>query len=197
MIDIIVRDKRLEGNPPKTTDQRVVFNIDETISLDSVLSTLAFFTKNNAGYRNILIMAHGLVDSKTQHGGLGIQLGKEGLSLQNVQKWNALKGKVREIVIYACAAAGVQVGMANEAKVGNGVYLCSQIAFYSGAIVTASTDIQLYKKGVLSLVWDIEMNFGEWEGTVLHFYPDGSIGMPNGSNVKPKWKGEQWVRRSG
>ena len=68
MIDIIVHDKRLAGVSPKSTDSRVVLDIDQSTSLDSVLTLLAFFSKNNPGYKKVMIMAHGYEDAKGRGG---------------------------------------------------------------------------------------------------------------------------------
>jgi hypothetical protein len=193
MLDIIVHDKRLEGVSPKSTGSRVVLDIDQNTSLDSVLTLLAFFSKNNPGYKKIMIMAHGYEDAKTSRGGLGMQLGKEDLGVHNVQKWNVLKGKVKEIILYSCAVAGVQVGKSNKATEGNGIYFCTQLAFYSGATVTASMNTQYYDNGV-GIIWDSEIDFGDWEGVVLTFYPDGKVMMPNGSKISPYWETETMVR---
>jgi hypothetical protein len=193
-MDIIVHDKRLLGVSPKTTGSRVVLDIDENTSLDAVLTLLSFFSSNNKGYGKIMVMAHGFEDAKNKRGGLGMQLGKENLGVHNVQKWNTLKGKVKEIILYSCAVADVQIGKSNEAVEGNGVYFCSQLAFYSGATVTASMNTQYYDNGE-GIIWDSEIDFGDWEGIVLVFSPDGKVTMPNGSKITPHWKLDTtWVR---
>jgi hypothetical protein len=122
-----------------------------------------------------------------------MQLGKENLGVHNVQKWNVLKGKVKEIILYSCAVADVQVGKSNKMEDGNGIYFCTQLAFYTGATVTASMATQYYDKGE-GIIWDSEIDFGEWEGLVLTFYPDGKVMMPNGSKIAPLWKTETMVR---
>ena len=41
-------------------------------------------------------------------GGMGLQLGREGVMHTNVAAWRAISGTVDNIVVYACAAADTQ-----------------------------------------------------------------------------------------
>jgi hypothetical protein len=192
-MDIIVHDKRLKGVSPKSNGSRAVIQVDENTSLDGVINLLSFFSKYNS-YEKIMIMAHGFEDAKNHRGGLGMQLGKENLGVHNVQKWNALKGKIKQIILYSCSVADVQVGKHNQTEDGNGIYFCTQLAFYSGATVTAAMQPQYYDTGE-GIIWDSEIDFGEWEGIVLKFSPDGKVTLPDGSKITPVWKTKtNWSR---
>lgn len=64
----------------------------------------------------------------------------------------------------------------------DGSRFCSELAGYTNATVIAATDTQFYTMapapGVLSRLFGIgpqdEIDFGEWEGKVMRFSPDGS-----------------------
>jgi hypothetical protein len=45
-------------------------------------------------------------------GGIGLQIGKEGVMHANVSMWRAIRDKVQMIVVYSCAAADTQSGNA-------------------------------------------------------------------------------------
>ena len=75
-------------------------------------------------------------------GGMGLQLGKEGVRHSNVSMWRSIRGKVRNIVVMACAAGDTEPG--NVGSTADGRYLMGALAIHAGADIFASNRIQWY-----------------------------------------------------
>lgn len=110
-------------------------------------------------------------------GGFGLQLGATDLTWTTVSAFNALNGKFTKggmLDIYACAAA--EDTSDGTGFTGNGRLLMRELAGEVGATVRASDSIQYYHHGVRSFLgvsWYSGVDFGEWEGGVWLFTPDG------------------------
>jgi hypothetical protein len=96
-------------------------------------------------------------------GGMGLQLGSEGVLHSNVSRWKAIAGACDSIVIYACAAANTESG--NEGSTADGKYLMGALAMHAKATVYAADRIQWYDPS--------NMDFGDWEGNLWQFQPTG------------------------
>ncbi len=111
-------------------------------------------------------------------GGFGIELGAEGMTWQTVSVFSALDGKFAPggiLEIYSCAAAEDTTD--GTGFTGNGRLLMRELAGYVDAIVRASDTIQMYTAGVVGFgpfTWYSGVDFGDWEGNVWLFMPDGS-----------------------
>lgn len=115
-------------------------------------------------------------------GGFGLQLGQDDLTFDTVGAFNALSGRFMaggQMDIYACAAAE---DSSSTGFTGNGRLLMRELAGQINATVRASDSIQLYNHGVVTTtVFGIPVfseyegvDFGDWEGNVWLFLPDGS-----------------------
>ncbi|RVT95675.1 hypothetical protein EOD42_15875 [Rhodovarius crocodyli] len=116
-------------------------------------------------------------------GGFGLQLGAGDLTWNTVSEFGALATKFAAgaiIDIYSCSAA--EDSSDGTGFTGNGRALMRELAGYTGAIVRASDAPQAFTQGVVNhRLWRFTLytsyegvDFGEWEGTVWLFKPDGS-----------------------
>jgi len=93
-------------------------------------------------------------------------IGREGLKHKNVASWRSIGDKVEDIVVYSCAAANTLPGREGTTSDGRG--LMSKLAFYTNATVFAADKIQYYYPNK-----SIPLDFGQWEGNLLRFSPNG------------------------
>ena len=108
------------------------------------------------------------------HGGYGLQLGADDLTFSNIGKLTRLAGRFAPgavMDIYSCAAA--DSGPAESSFSGHGVQLMLEIAANTGVLVRASGTIQTYQTTTttFSMAPSMNVDFGEWEGTVWLFDP--------------------------
>jgi hypothetical protein len=99
-------------------------------------------------------------------GGLGLLLGSDKVTHMNVASWTAIRGKVKNIVIYACMAAQSRPG--TEGTRSDGQYLMRALALHTRATVFASDTSQYADYNN-----DGGFDFGAWEGNLWRFPPDG------------------------
>jgi hypothetical protein len=165
-IHMLIKDKRLKGDAPKIADNQWD-SVDATTPIDHIIGWTGEVAKKNGGIRKLTIMAHGYESGGS--GGFGIQLGKEGVTLGTVDKFSALKGQVKYIVLFSCAVAATAPGkrMTN----GDGGLLISRLAVRTAAYVLASSAFQIYTAGGVP---PQPINFGAWEGDVFLFGPNGN-----------------------
>ena len=123
-------------------------------------------------------MCHGFEDivavnlQSQQRGGFGLDLGREGLDLSNVNVMRWLRDRVQIITIHACATADTAPG--NAGTSGDGRQLCREIAAHTNAEVIAGVQTQYYNPSGAGG----RIDFGDWEGPVYRFSPDGTM-MPH------------------
>jgi hypothetical protein len=108
----------------------------------------------------------------------GLQLGKEDVLHSNVGMWSAIRNKVRNIVIYACAAGDTEPE--NEGTTADGKYLIGALALHTKADVYGATRIQWYgwyknNRRHGRFIW------GGWEGQLFRFPSDGGTPAPVGA----------------
>jgi hypothetical protein len=168
--NVVLHDRRLSGNSP-TLVAKKVFHIDATNNLQGVFQTIRSYGQTNGGIDDLVILCHGYAggDSVGQRsadgGGLGLQLGSEDLTINNVDLCRILVGVVRNIFIYACAAADNSFSHGNPAR--DGQRLMGSIAIYANATVYAGDRIQWYYARP-------RIDFRTWEGRVWRFLPNGA-----------------------
>jgi hypothetical protein len=167
MATLLVYDKRLQGSPPwEQVDATCVVRPSDKLS--SILNWLKGKI-NHYGYIEYLyVMCHGRPGY--------LQLGHDGVYLDNVHLWGALRGKIGNIYLLPCEVSDLQPGfnvIDGDAHEADGFLFCSNLAGYTKSYVAASSATQYYYNGFLGLIGS-ETNFGDWEGNVYVWGPTGS-----------------------
>ncbi len=183
---MIVHDMRLNGATP--LNYNYVLQVNAKTGIDHVVSTVAQYGRIQK-LAGLHLFCHGFeadwnlaaqMCMPTAHGGFGLQLCKEGLTLFNVSKTAAWKGLIQQIVLFACAPA--DTGAGNAGTYGDGKRFCGELALWSNAEVIAARDTQYYDlskakySGGRSVANTID--FGAWEGPVYKFTPENPDGEP-------------------
>ena len=175
---MVVRDRRLHGGVP-ARHGLVIQNMDASTPMRILFNHVAHASQGGK-IHTLFVLCHGYagIDRRLRvsmdAGGMGLQLGKEGVTQQNVNAWTAIKNRVSNIVVYACAAADTQPG--NEYTAADGRYLMGALALCTNADVYAADKIQWYhmyhglRRGAF--------NFATWEGQLLRFSHDTGAGTP-------------------
>jgi hypothetical protein len=170
---VALHDRRLNGAVPRRRHLRVVHTNATTALVNAFREIRAEASIEQV--RSLFILCHGYagIDRRARMsmdaGGMGLQLGQENVTQQNVSMWRSIRGIVRNIVIYACAAANTEPD--NVGTDADGRYLMGSLALHTGADVYAADSIQWYdpRGGRTGLI-----DFGGWEGRLLRFTPDGA-----------------------
>jgi hypothetical protein len=176
MRDFIVHDMRLDGNTPSGDFDTM--EVTAATALSEFVNRALTVANLNGGINRLKILAHGFEGADGELG-WGIQFCKENLKLNTVWQLYPLKGSVSYIYLMSCGAAHLDPGHDNQD--GDGWTLCCKLASTTGAWVKASTETQEYSKFNLSPWHWMEIDFGDWEGNVYWFSPDG-IGAMRASN---------------
>lgn len=175
---VALRDRRLMGGVPARPRLSII-NTDGSTALSQAFNSVRAVA-HTGRVDSLFILCHGYAGENTRGqvsadaGGMGLQLGREGVMHKNVTMWSALKNRVTNIVVYACAAADTQPG--NEGSTADGRYLMGALAIQTGAHVFAADRIQWYStyNGANNGRYD----FGAWEGQLLYFPPTGAQAIP-------------------
>lgn len=178
--NIVLHDQRLSGRI-QASASTTTLEFTANTSLKPALAIIAAMGRLD-GIQGLYIACHGYAGVDTRGrlcvdaGGMGLQLGKEGLVHSNAAQWTAIRGAVSNIVVYACAAADTQRN--NRGTTADGRYLMGALAIHTQATVYAADRIQWYttKSGVI--------DFGKWEGTLWKFDPEGTC-APAPANRAP------------
>jgi len=115
---MVVRDKRLHGGVPARPGMAIQ-------NLDALTPLRVFF--NHASHvagpgkiHSLFGLCHGYAGANTKlrvsmdAGGMGLEVGQEGVTHSNVAAWASIKNKVSNIVIYACAAAPAKAWLSHR-----------------------------------------------------------------------------------
>lgn len=170
---VILRDSRLSGTfqselQVSDADLRIITTSAST-RLQTVFDQINGLGSSVAG-RTLFILCHGYAGSSAvrlqggDFGGMGLQLGQEGVLHSNVSVWSAVTGVFQNIIVYACGAGDTQPGA--EGTTADGAYLMGALAIHTGANVYAADRIQWYSP--------TGFNFGRWEGQLFRHPPSGS-----------------------
>ena len=103
-------------------------------------------------------------------GGYGLQFCRETLQVSNVSVVATLQDYFARIWLMACGPAGTIVSPTRP--------FCREFATYADAPVIASDTEQTYYPGIEDPVRQVSMRtlrFGQWEGNVYQFDPDGAV----------------------
>ena len=181
MPSMIIHDGRLHGKTP--TRYNYVMQVNAHTTIQHIIGTVAHYGRMHT-LSPLHIACHGfeanwnlrgMMCTPQDHGGFGLQLGNEGLSLFNATKTSAWKGLVDLVVLFACAPA--DTGPGNEGTRGDGRRLLGELALWSGARVIGARDTQYYNDDTGKTTID----FGDWEGPVYEFSPATPYGQVVGN----------------
>lgn len=176
-----LRDKRLRGGVPGRANLSI-FNTTEQTPLANAFASISG-AASGGKIHSVFVLCHGYAGSNRSAGmsmdagGMGLQLGREGVFHRNVAMWAAIANKVDNIVIYSCAAGDTQPG--NEGTTADGRYLMGALAIHTNANVYAADRIQWYTRH--DNLSNGRYDFGGWEGTLFKFPPSG-----NGPTIVPR-----------
>jgi len=172
---LALRDRRLEGGVP-ARDRLYIINTDEWTPLARAFNEINATVRYAGAFDTMFVFCHGYAGENPGRlvsmdaGGQGLELGAETVLHGNVGMWSAIKNKVQNIVIYACASANTEPE--NVGTNADGRYLMGALAIHTGAHVYGGDLIQWYlTHGDLSFG---RFEFGKWEGNLWHFPPSGT-----------------------
>ena len=172
MYEVMLCDERI-GTTPQW-DGMSGFTVSPDDPIERILSWVAACYRSNGQMEELGVQGHGYVQMYADgigYGGHGVQFGKDDIYLRNVSKWRAIRGMAKWIIVYACNAADVDPLAAGQ---GDGRQLCRQLAVESGTPVLAAVRSQTYHRSMNPFHWR-EVKFGNWEGPVYSFLPNGMI----------------------
>lgn len=180
MASVVLHDNRLKGITPVHYDRRWLATNKNPI--DDIIAWVWYEGRKSPVWP-LHILCHGY-QSKwftssdgtwkvTAHGGFGLALGKNDLTIHNVHKTKDWKGRVELIVLFACAPADDTLQGKVPGQFGDGRAFCRKLFEYSGATVIAARETQYYylDNGVI--------DFEDREGPVFAF----DAKTPNGRQL--------------
>ena len=173
---LIPADAAPGATPPNLANN--TFRVNPTDKLVNAFTWVKSFAESQPGGKidTFNILCHGLygwaesdeLRASAIVGGFGLQLCEEGLLQSNIDLIVPLvKDKLGEVFIYACGAGS---GQANGTQ--NGRNFCISLAKKLNCIVYASDRKQVFH---YSRVAAMALNFGDWEGTISRYTPDGQV----------------------
>lgn len=182
--NVIVHDVLLDGSPPLGYAATILSINLSPSPIEYIFNLVLQKALLIGGIQNLYVMCHGYSGSNiaTQQsadtGGFGLQLGSNGFFISDAPKSSVLKGKVKRIIIYACAAAD-DSSKSVDPKF-DGKRFMGELAYYTGAYVVASDKIQWYNRVTIAHPFSYiggmgdenMMDFGKWEGNVYEFPPN-------------------------
>ncbi|HMJ07456.1 MAG TPA: hypothetical protein VK468_00530 [Pyrinomonadaceae bacterium] len=193
-INVIVHDTRLDGRTPLSSSSFVNFDVGEDTPLREFFEHCSSIAAAHGGISTLYLMAHGaeMEFAGRVGGGYGIIFCREFIQMDNVAQFTALLDKVEQIVLLVCAAAGTSVDFRrvdvarpelSRTFHGDGNELCRQMAISAHVPVTAAREIQAYSSdescstfaGHELFCTSGFIDFGDWEGSVVRFSPNGDI----------------------
>lgn len=170
-VNVIAHDTRLEGRTPASTSGTIAFEVGSETPISNFLNRVSEISERHHGVRTVYIMAHGVI--VTGEDTNAIQFCREFISYRNVHLFGQLRDKIERIVLYVCHAS--ETSMTTH---GDGDELCRQMAIQAHAEVTAAREVQAYSRDEHCSLFsceEMELDFGEWEGTVVVYDPNGTI----------------------
>jgi hypothetical protein len=182
-IELRVLDTRIGARFDKPRSSDII--VGSTTPLDDIIDKIVSGVGSNQ-LSKLSICCHGyesgieneVTAMSKPGGGFGLQLGGDDLTWKTVSAFSALGGKFTSngiLEIYACAAA--EDTTEGTGFTGNGRLLMRELAGNVNATVRASDAVQYYSAGVTGIgpfTWYNGVDFGDWEGNVWLFLPDGS-----------------------
>lgn len=189
---MLIHDRRLAGNPPGNMAANT-YQVDQNVPIEHALGWIAEYSRRNSGLTDLYVMCHGFegnIDygnqacTNEQRGGFGLQLCREGLSLNNADLVNVLSGRVNKITIFSCATA--DTAPYNRGTAADGMRFAGEIALRTGAEVVAAIQTQYYTmprtfwQRITGANQAGTIDFGAWDGPVYSFM----TANPNGRRIQ-------------
>lgn len=177
---IALRDRRVTTGGVPSRPHLGIINVDENTPLGPALHQICAYAGRGT-IHTMFILCHGYqgLDFAQQQsiagvGGMGLMLGNEGVKHKNVARWIAIRGKVENIVVYACRAAQALPG--SEGVQNDGKYLMGALAIHTQAKVYAGDENQRYS--TYRKLKHGAFHVGGWEGQLWCFPPTGEGAIP-------------------
>jgi hypothetical protein len=173
MARVILHDQRLNGEVEPGLGR--VIKVDKSTPLARAFHEVkaAAMTSDT----ELVIACHGYMTHEYDRasnvrprGGFGLQLCKESLLVSNVSVVSTLRDYFTLIWLMACGPAGTIVNSSRP--------FCRDFAGFARTPVIASDTEQRYYPGIHDAVNQIcrrVLRFGQWEGNVFQFNPDGTV----------------------
>ncbi len=173
MSTVILHDQRLDGEVE--AGRGTVIRVDGSTPLTRAFAQVQAAV--NTSPSELVIACHGFMtheyDNATNidlRGGQGLQLCRETLQVSNVSRVEVLKDLFSRVWLMACGPAGTLVHGSRP--------FCREFAHYVNAVVIASDTAQIYYPGEHDNAAQVSrrvLRFGQWEGNVYEFRPDGTV----------------------
>jgi len=178
MQTVILHDLRLDG---KVAGHGQVIEVDGTTPLAHAFRRV--LQAANSSPCQLAIACHGFMSHyhnrgshETLQGGTGLQLCRELLRIRNVGQVSDLRGRFERIWLMACGPAGTIVHDSRP--------FCREFAAFADTPVVAADRPQLYHPGTHDNSQRVSrrtLRFGDWEGSVYEFRPDGTVHPTTGA----------------
>lgn len=189
---MIVHDIRVEGRIQAGSGTAPnIYRVDSSISVRHIFNWVRQYAEQRGGLDELFILAHGLTNRalhdsrlgmsyRATGGGGGIEIGREGLSLTNINIVSTLNTHVRKVTLFCCAIAD-NSDFRLTGTVYDGWQFCREFAGNCGCEVIASRSLQDYTRRADNFLTRIAgvANQIEWnslinmEGPVFRFLPNG------------------------
>jgi hypothetical protein len=178
MQTFIIRDVRLAGWKPGGD----VIEVDSGTPAQYIFDCIKTRSKKAGGDLKVIFMCHGLPGFlQCGQGGWSHPSAGNGITVADLTKFDQIKGMVKRIEFYACLVARIGSCPECNGHMGyDGNQFCFMVAQRAATEVKASIHLQYYHDGTVGL-WIFRrpdgsgINFGEWNGKVFTWAPNGSI----------------------
>jgi glutathione peroxidase-family protein len=171
-INVIAHDTRLEGVTPNSTSSTITFEVDGDTPIQQFFDRVIQISDEHSGIRTLFIMAHGVhvLDVNTT----AILFTHDFISYLNIHLFEQFQDKLEKIVLFVCHASETDM-----TEHGDGDELCRQMAVNAQVELTAAREVQIFgsqEHCTFGLFCEeTEIEFGEWEGTVVVYDRNGRI----------------------
>jgi len=178
---VILHDTRLHGIPEAGLGRVITVNAQTPLAtgLSRVAQAAVFpVTELAIACHGYMSHEYNQMSNLDARGGQGLQLCREDLLVSNVSQTRVLRNVFDRIWIMACGPAGTIVHSSRP--------FCREMAHYTNTQVIASDTAQRYHPGIYDHAAQVSryvLRFGEWEGSVFRFTPDGNIESFNTSET--------------
>ena len=184
---MLIHGTRLAGTAPRIANNTYLVNASTPV--DHALGWMSEYGRASGGLSRVMIMCHGIASAFTiPRRGFARRTSVSGWHsaggpdpLENVSKARVLSGRVQQMIVYACGPARTRSGFRSTLADG-GSFLQRARWPQRRSRVRRDGHAVLHDEPLSQLlpqpVWDRTpdyIDFGDWEGRVLRFTPDGHV----------------------